>query len=72
MRILLRAVATSADGLQAKEVARQFGLSLPTAYHLLNTLDSEGMLFKDERRRYLIGPKASVIADAFNRSEHRT
>ena len=67
MRILL-AVATSADGLQAKEVARQFGLSLPTAYHLLNTLDSEGMLFKDERRRYLIGPKASVIADAFNRS----
>lgn len=67
MRILL-AVATSDDGLQAKEVARQFGLSLPTAYHLLNTLDSEGMLFKDERRRYLIGPKASVIADAFNRS----
>jgi IclR family acetate operon transcriptional repressor len=66
MRILL-SVAASDDGMQAKEVARQFDLSLPTAYHLLNTLASEGMLFKDERRRYLIGSKASVIADAFNR-----
>ena len=66
MRILL-AVAASEDGMQAKEVAREFGLSLPTAYHLLNTLESEGVLFKDERRRYLIGSRASVIADAFNR-----
>lgn len=67
VRILL-AVAESDDGMHAKDVSTKFDLSLPTAYHLLNTLASEGVLLKDERRRYLVGPKASVIAEAFNRS----
>ncbi|TAM67054.1 MAG: IclR family transcriptional regulator [Microbacteriaceae bacterium] len=67
IRILL-AVAATQDGLKAKEIADAFGLSLPTAYHLLNTLTNEGVLFKDERRRYLIGPRAAVIAEAVNNS----
>lgn len=67
IRILL-AIAASDDGMHAKDVAKEFELSLPTAYHLLNTLSGEGVLFKDERRRYLIGTRASVIADAFNKS----
>lgn len=67
VRILL-AVAESDDGMHAKDVSVKFGLSLPTAYHLLNTLASEGVLVKDERRRYLIGPRASIIAEAFNKS----
>lgn len=67
VRILL-AVAESDDGLHAKDLSVRFGLSLSTAYHLLSTLVSEGVLVKDERRRYLIGPKASVIAESYNKS----
>ena len=66
VRILL-AVSSSDEGLTVKAVTEQFKLSTPTAYHLLNTLVEEGMLLKDDRRRYLLGPTASVIAEAYNR-----
>jgi DNA-binding IclR family transcriptional regulator len=61
---ILLAVAVSQNGLQAREVATRFDLALPTAYHLLATLTAEGLLHKDERRRYLLGPSAAVIAMA--------
>ncbi len=61
---ILLAVAAAPDGASAKEVSNQFNLSLPTAYHLLTTLVREGILSKDARRRYALGPLASVIADA--------
>ena len=64
---LLLAVASSDDGLTVKEVASRFDLSTPTAYHLLNTLVHERLLFKDRSKRYLLGPGASVIAGAYNR-----
>lgn len=66
-RILL-AVASSPEGMTAKEVAGAFGLALPTAYHLLSTLVGEGLLAKDGRRRYVIGPKAAVVAHAMTRN----
>jgi IclR family acetate operon transcriptional repressor len=65
-RILLR-VATQPGGTTAKDVSSEFGLSLPTAYHLLATLVGEGLLAKDSRRRYTLGPKAGLIADAVMR-----
>lgn len=64
---ILLAVAASPDGLLAKEVAVRFGLSLPTAYHLLTTLSVEALLVKDERRRYVLGPSAAVIAARVDR-----
>jgi IclR family transcriptional regulator, acetate operon repressor len=42
-RILL-AVARSPHGLTATEVASIVGLSMPTAYHLLATLEEEKLL----------------------------
>lgn len=64
---ILMAIASSGEGMTVKQVADRIELSTPTAYHLLNTLVHEGMLFKDERRRYLLGPGASVISDAYNK-----
>lgn len=65
-RILL-AAASAPDGVSAKEVAVGFELKLSTAYHLLSTLASEGLLYKDARRRYMIGPRAATIAYAVER-----
>ncbi|NMR30527.1 IclR family transcriptional regulator [Arthrobacter sp. SF27] len=61
---MLLAVAQSSNGLLAKEAAERFGLSVPTAYHLLNTMAREGMLFKDTAKKYHLGPAAAVIAQS--------
>lgn len=63
VRVLL-AVVAAPDGMAAKEVSTAFGLTLPTTYHLLTTLVEEGVLAKDQQRRYTVGPKAAIIADA--------
>jgi len=65
---ILFAIASSEDGLTVKEVAAKFELSTPTAYHLINTLVYEGIVVKDERRRYLLGPAASIISEGFART----
>lgn len=64
---LLLAVAHAPDGISAKQAATQFELTLPTAYHLLATLAAEGLVVKDSRRQYLLGPRAAVIAAAVSR-----
>lgn len=64
---LLLAVAESTDGETAKRLADQAGLSLATTYHLLTTLWADGMLAKDNSRVFRLGPKAGVIADAYQR-----
>ncbi|MFF8968737.1 IclR family transcriptional regulator [Streptomyces sp. NPDC014995] len=47
MRLLER-VAEHACGAPAKQLARETGLALPTAYHLLRTLVHEGYLHRDK------------------------
>lgn len=44
---LLEAVGAHRDGAPAKQLAREAGLPLPTAYHLLRTLTHEGYLRRD-------------------------
>jgi DNA-binding IclR family transcriptional regulator len=44
---LLEAVASREQGAPAKQLAREAGLALPTAYHLLRTLVHEGYLRRD-------------------------
>lgn len=44
---LLEAVGAHADGAPAKQLAREAGLPLPTAYHLLRTLAHEGYLQRE-------------------------
>lgn len=64
---LLLAVAESPDGETARQLADRFDLSPATTYHLLTTLWAEGMLTKDGSRVFRLGPKAVVIADAYQR-----
>ncbi|MFJ8138710.1 IclR family transcriptional regulator [Streptomyces sp. NPDC096013] len=45
---LLESVAEHAHGAPAKQLARETGLALPTAYHLLRTLVHEGYLRRDK------------------------
>lgn len=45
---LLECVAEHQHGAPAKQLARETGLALPTAYHLLRTLVHEGYLCRDK------------------------
>jgi IclR family acetate operon transcriptional repressor len=64
---ILTHVAEQPAGSTAKEIAAALELPLPTAYHLLGTLVSEGLLAKDGQRRYQLGPVVGTIADAYSR-----
>lgn len=61
---LIRLVAEASDGVYAQDAQAHLDVSLPTAYHLLNTLADERLLDKRDRRYYL-GPLAGLIADAY-------
>lgn len=66
-RILLF-VAQHADGVEVRGIAEEFDLSVPTTYHLINTLLDEGLLSKVEHRRYMIGPAAAILAEAYSKA----
>ncbi|MFE4856036.1 IclR family transcriptional regulator [Streptomyces sp. NPDC056670] len=59
---LLEAVGSHRDGAPAKQLAREAGLPLPTAYHLLRTLTHEGYL-RRENGVFVFGPAAERLAD---------
>jgi DNA-binding IclR family transcriptional regulator len=62
---LLEFVATDPVGRTAAEAAAAVGVPLPTAYHLLNTLVDAGFLAKTEARRYQLGMRIGLLAEAF-------
>ena len=64
-RILL--LFAEREGRTAKEVAVALELAVPTCHHLLNTLVAEGLLTKDSRRQYHLGPRVGALSDAFLR-----
>jgi IclR family transcriptional regulator, acetate operon repressor len=53
-------------GARATDVAAALDVPLPTAYHLLNTLVGDGFLTKLANRRYVLGPKVGMLAEAFS------
>ncbi|WP_329120117.1 IclR family transcriptional regulator [Streptomyces sp. NBC_01465] len=57
---LLEAVGSHRDGAPAKQLAREAGLPLPTAYHLLRTLTHEGYL-RRENGVFVYGPAAERL-----------
>jgi len=61
---MLLAIANSREGLTATQLATDFGLTLSTAYHLLSTLEDEGLLAKSSDKRYLLGRAAVDIANS--------
>lgn len=58
---LLDAVGSAARPVPAKSLARQTGVPLPTAYHLLRTLVHEGYLRRTEAG-YVLGDRADALA----------
>ncbi|MET8981598.1 IclR family transcriptional regulator C-terminal domain-containing protein [Streptomyces sp. NPDC004539] len=60
---LLESVAGHAYGAPAKQLARETGLALPTAYHLLRTLVHEGYLRRD-KGLFFLGEAAERLASA--------
>ncbi|MFE9553736.1 IclR family transcriptional regulator [Streptomyces sp. NPDC006703] len=59
---LLEAVGSHADGAPAKQLAREAGLPLPTAYHLLRTLTHEDYL-RREKGVFVLGCAAERLAN---------
>ena len=58
---LLEAVAGRPYGATAKQLAREVGLALPTAYHLLRTLTHEGYL-RREKGLFFLGEAAERLS----------
>lgn len=57
---LLESAASHQGGAPAKQLAREAGLALPTAYHLLRTLAHEGYL-RRERGVFVLGEAAERL-----------
>ncbi|MFJ3905141.1 IclR family transcriptional regulator [Streptomyces sp. NPDC090025] len=68
---LLEAVGSHEDGAPAKQLAREAGLPLPTAYHLLRTLTHEGYL-RREKGVFVFGDAASRLIGGGDLQNRRT
>ncbi|MFC7305991.1 IclR family transcriptional regulator [Streptomyces monticola] len=68
---LLEAVAAHEDGAPAKQLAREAGLALPTAYHLLRTLTHEGYL-RREKGVFVFGAAAERLTSSGAQHHRRT
>lgn len=59
---VLRAVSAEGDrGTSTSEVARAAGLARPTAHRLLTSLAEEGLVDRDDRGRWLLGPELYLL-----------
>ncbi|WP_031060711.1 helix-turn-helix domain-containing protein [Streptomyces sp. NRRL F-5527] len=68
---LLETVAAHDQGAPAKQLARETGLALPTAYHLLRTLVHEGYLRRD-RGLFFLGEAAERLSSSGAQQKRRS
>ncbi|WTI72294.1 IclR family transcriptional regulator C-terminal domain-containing protein [Streptomyces sp. NBC_00358] len=68
---LLEAVASREQGAPAKQLAREAGLALPTAYHLLRTLVHEGYLRRD-RGLFFLGEATERLSSSGAQQKRRS
>ncbi|MGV9989441.1 helix-turn-helix domain-containing protein [Streptomyces sp. NPDC003374] len=68
---LLETVARHQHGAPAKQLARETGLALPTAYHLLRTLVHEGYLHRD-RGLFFLGDAAERLSGSAAAQKRRS
>jgi DNA-binding IclR family transcriptional regulator len=61
-------LAEKQQGATAKEIAFAQRLTLPTTYHLLNTLVDEGLLAKHTERRFVLGHSSGIVARGYVRA----
>jgi DNA-binding IclR family transcriptional regulator len=65
---VLETIADSPDGLSAKQIAAELDLTLPTTYHLLNTLIEAGhVVHLSSRHVFGLGYKARYLGQALTR-----
>ncbi|MER5493278.1 helix-turn-helix domain-containing protein [Streptomyces sp. NPDC002490] len=68
---LLEAAASRPEGAPAKQLAREAGVALPTAYHLLRTLAHEGYV-RRERGVYRLAEAAGRLGGAGAQQNRRS
>ncbi|MGQ4483177.1 IclR family transcriptional regulator [Streptomyces sp. SAS_276] len=68
---LLESVAAHGHGAPAKQLARETGLALPTAYHLLRTLVHEGYLRRD-KGLFFLGEAAARLSSSGAQEKRRS
>ncbi|KUO21548.1 hypothetical protein AQJ91_08630 [Streptomyces dysideae] len=68
---LLECVAGHEHGAPAKQLARETGLALPTAYHLLRTLVHEGYLRRD-KGLFFLGEAAERLSSSGAQQKRRS
>ncbi|WP_250400072.1 IclR family transcriptional regulator [Streptomyces cellostaticus] len=68
---LLETVAVHQYGAPAKQLARETGLALPTAYHLLRTLVHEGYLRRD-KGLFFLGDAAERLSSSGAQQKRRS
>jgi IclR family acetate operon transcriptional repressor len=62
---LLTLVAEGQVPHTVTELAGAAGLAVPTAHHLLKSLIASGLLTRGADRRYLLGPRIGLLAEAY-------
>ena len=67
MRVLRALRDAEIEGLQAGEIATATKSHRVTIHRLLKSLDEEGLVERDEARRYHLGPQAWLLGMAANR-----
>jgi DNA-binding IclR family transcriptional regulator len=58
---VLELLDAAPGGLQLKEIAAGAGLNKSTAHRFLSHLESEGYLFRDALKNYMVGPKLARL-----------
>ncbi len=64
---ILLAISQSPNGLRVKDISDKLAFSRQVTYHLVHTLQSTGIIRKNESNRYVLGLAAVAIAEGFHR-----
>jgi IclR family acetate operon transcriptional repressor len=64
-QLLLLMATVAEEDRTVHRLAEQLGPSVPTVYHLLNTLVDARLLARDERRHYVLGLSVGVLSAAY-------
>src|SRR4051794_16660973 len=64
---IILAIAGHSNGLKVREILERLGLSRQVTYHLIHTLQSTGIIRKNENNRYVLGLAAASVAEGFRR-----
>lgn len=64
-QLLLLMVSLPEQDRTVNRLAKELGTSVPTVYHLLNTLVDAKLLARDERKQYVLGLSVGVLTTAY-------